>query len=115
VLRPGKDISHLPAPDLHDIRKRAKQLRYATEFFAPLFAEKAVRKYLPKLADLQEALGTINDLDVAAGLMRQLEGGTDRAFASGVVQGFGAARAARASARVERVWEKFYRATPFWD
>jgi CHAD domain-containing protein len=115
VLRPGKDISHLPAPDLHDIRKRAKQLRYATEFFAPLFAEKAVRKYLPKLADLQEALGTINDLDVAAGLMRQLEGGADRAFASGVVQGFGAARAARASARVERVWEKFYRATPFWD
>ncbi len=115
VLRPGRDISHLPAPDLHNIRKQAKQLRYATEFFAPLFADKAVRKYLPKLAELQEALGAVNDLDVAASLTRQLEGGADRAFAAGVVQGFGAARAARASARVQRVWEKFYRATPFWD
>ncbi len=115
VVQPGQDISHLPAPALHDIRKQAKRLRYTTEFFAPLFADKAVRKYLPKLAELQEALGAVNDLDVAAGLTRQLEGGADRAFAAGVVQGFGAARAARASARVQRVWEKFYRATPFWD
>lgn len=110
VLSPGEDLSGLPAKQLHEIRKQAKRLRYATEFAAPLFGGRSVRRYLERLEDLQEALGAVNDLDVATGLTRQLEG----AFAAGVIQGFGAARAARAAARVRRVWRKFYRADPFW-
>ncbi len=115
TLEPGSDLSGLTPPQLHDIRKQAKRLRYATEFFAPLFSDKAVRKYLPRLQDLQEVLGAVNDTDVAAGLMAQLAGGSDRAFAAGVVAGFGAARAARAAKRVQRSWERFIRADPFWD
>lgn len=115
VLSPGGTLDHLGAEELHEVRKQAKRLRYATEFFAPLFADKPVRKYLPRLEDLQEALGAVNDTAVAAALMAQLGGGADRAFAAGVVQGFGAGRSARHAGRVQRAWAKFCDATPFWD
>ena len=90
-------------------------MRYATEFFAPLFAGKAARKYIARLADLQEVLGAVNDTATAATLTGQLAGGADRAFAAGVIQGFGAARGRRALAKVQDAWERFTRASPFWD
>ncbi len=115
LLAPGADLSGLPAAELHETRKQAKRLRYATEFFAPLFAGKAARKYIARLAELQEVLGAVNDTATAADLMDQLAGGADRAFAAGVVQGFGAARGRRAAAKVQAAWERFTRASPFWD
>jgi CHAD domain-containing protein len=115
LLAPGEDLSNLPVDSLHDIRKQAKRLRYAIEFFAPLYAEKSIRKYLPKLEDLQEDFGTLNDCAVAASLVASLGGGADRAFAAGVVQGFGAASSLRAARRLQRGWGRFYRAAPFWD
>ncbi len=115
LLAPGGDLSALPVTELHDLRKHAKQLRYATELFSPLFSEKAGRKYLVRLARLQEVLGAVNDSAAAAILLDQLAGGADRAFAAGVVQGFGAARARRSAARVQAAWARFVRASPFWD
>jgi CHAD domain-containing protein len=115
VLAAGDRIDHLPPEDLHELRKHAKQLRYAIEFFAPLFPEKSVRKYLSRLETLQEDFGAMNDTAVAAHLASGLGGGTDRAFAAGAVQGFGAARVARAAKKLHRSWAKFYRETPFWS
>ena len=115
LLAMGHDLSRLQAAELHEIRKQAKRLRYATEFFGPFFVEKAVRKYLPKLEHLQEVLGTVNDAAVAVTLTSQLAGGADRAFAAGVIQGFGAARARRSAAKVEEAWARFVKASVFWD
>jgi CHAD domain-containing protein len=47
---------------LHRLRIAIKRLRYTVEFFAPLFARKAVRNYLGRMASLQEDLGVLNDL-----------------------------------------------------
>jgi len=115
LLSAGPSLEGLPHEQLHDIRKQAKRVRYTIEFFAPLFPEKAVRKYLARMQDLQEEFGTLNDTAVAAGLVATLGGGADRAFAAGAVQGFGAARMLRAERRVQRTWARFYRQTPFWD
>ena len=115
LLEIGDSIEGIPAEQLHDIRKQAKGLRYAIEFMAPLFAEKHVRRYLARLEDVQEDFGTFNDAAVAAGLAGSLGGGAERAFAAGAVQGFGAAAQLSARRHVARAWEKFYRATPFWD
>ncbi len=115
VLSAGEALSGLPAPALHETRKQAKRLRYATEFFGPVFAEKAARKYVARLADLQERLGRVNDTSTADALVRQLAGGAEHAFAAGVVQGFCAARAGRTQAKVQRSWHRLYRATPFWN
>jgi CHAD domain-containing protein len=115
LLEAGESLDGIAAEQLHEIRKQAKRLRYTIEFFAPLFPEKQVRRYLTRLEDLQEDFGTFNDAAVAATLAASLGAGTDRAFAAGVVQGFGAAAQIRAARHVKRGWSKFYRATPFWD
>lgn len=61
----------------HEIRKDAKKLRYAAEFFAALFprkAEKRKRKaFLPILERLQDDLGALNDMATAPEVLLKLE------------------------------------------
>ncbi len=52
----------------HRLRKRIKRLRYAAEFSASLYEERAVRGYLKALRALQERLGTVNDVAVGIAL-----------------------------------------------
>jgi CHAD domain-containing protein len=110
----GDDLSALEAHALHDVRKQAKKLRYATEFFAPLFPVKPVKRFVEKLVDLQEALGALNDGAVAAQLTHELGGGADRAFAAGVVQGYVAATTAPAARRGAKAWRKLLEQDRFW-
>ena len=49
----------------HRLRKRAKRLRYATEFCRSLFERRAVRRYLKALRALQERLGAVSDAVMA--------------------------------------------------
>ena len=115
VLAAGEDFADLAPVALHEVRKQAKKLRYCSEFFLPLFGAKAVRRFVEKSADLQEALGAVNDGSVASVLMAELAGGTDRAFAVGVVRGYVAAINVCASSDANRAWRKFAQASPFWD
>jgi CHAD domain-containing protein len=115
VLAPGNDIAHLEPDELHAIRLHAKRLRYASEFFAPLFPGKATRRFIRRLAELQEDLGTLNDGAVAAGLLAQLpNGGAERAFAIGLVRGFVAAASRGARKEIVDVWRDFRKQEPFW-
>lgn len=125
LLAAGPDLAALETEALHDVRKDAKRLRYACEFFAPLFGAKAVRRYLARLADLQEALGAVNDRHVAGLLMARLtgEGGTKaaaledqagRLYAAGVVAGFAAHAGMGAREAAARSWRKLRREDPFW-
>nr|MBL8456733.1 CHAD domain-containing protein [Zoogloeaceae bacterium] len=52
---------------LHELRIVLKELRYGIEFFAPLMRERNTRRYIKALAEAQNALGFVNDLDVARG------------------------------------------------
>lgn len=54
----------LPA-HLHALRIALKRLRYGVEFFAPLFPAKAGRRYLERIVRVQDALGFVNDVEVA--------------------------------------------------
>jgi CHAD domain-containing protein len=110
----GAEFSSLPPAALHDVRKQVKKLRYTTEFFAPLFGNKRVRRFLERLEDLQAALGTVNDGHVAAALMAQFGHGADRAFAAGVVQGYIAALSHNAAARAAKCWGKYADEEIFW-
>jgi CHAD domain-containing protein len=114
LLGAGDELSLLPVEALHSVRKQAKKLRYAIEFFAPLFPAKPVRRFVDRLTDLQEALGSLNDAAVAAELMAQLGGGADRAFAAGVVQGYVAASTRPAADAAFRCWRKLARHETFW-
>ncbi len=56
---------------LHALRIGVKRLRYAIEFFAPLYRGHSVRQALDTLAALQDNLGALNDLSRAGGLLMQ--------------------------------------------
>lgn len=114
VQRAGAALDALAPAELHAVRKRAKKLRYAAEFFAPLFAHKKVRRFLERLEELQEALGTVNDGHVAADLTAQLGQGAHRAFAAGVVQGYVAAAGGEASSKAAKRWQKYRSQETFW-
>ncbi len=113
LREPGANIEALPAEALHRLRLHGKRLRYACEFFAPLFPGRGARRFIRRLTVLQERLGHLNDGSVAAGLMAEL--GAAHATAGGVVRGFVAARALGARARIGQSWRKFHRLDPFWD
>ncbi|MEJ1976710.1 MAG: CHAD domain-containing protein [Acetobacteraceae bacterium] len=114
MLSPGPDITHLPIEDLHTLRKEGKRLRYAAEFFSPLYGRRSTKRFIERLAVLQEALGHLNDTAAASALMAGLGGGSDRAFAAGVVHGFIAAGIGNVRGEIERSWTKFRKQEPFW-
>jgi CHAD domain-containing protein len=50
-----------PAEELHQLRKRCKQLRYLMEYFASLHNSTAHRKMIKELKSLQDCLGRFQD------------------------------------------------------
>lgn len=116
MVAEGDDIEHLETTALHAIRLRAKRLRYACEFFAPVFPHKATRRFIRRLSVLQEQLGTLNDGAVAADLLARLEQkSSSRAFAIGAVRGYVAAQGNAARSEIAAAWRKFHKAAPFWE
>jgi CHAD domain-containing protein len=62
VLRRGSRITDASPPeDLHDLRKRAKELRYLLETFAPLLQPGTARGVVKELKALQDVLGRFQD------------------------------------------------------
>jgi CHAD domain-containing protein len=62
VLRHGSRITDAsPAEDLHNLRKRAKELRYLLETFARLLPPGEARRAVKELKALQDVLGTFQD------------------------------------------------------
>ncbi len=61
-----------PPETLHDLRKRAKELRYALEFFAPLYDRATQAKVVGELKRLQDCLGEFQDTEVQIGEIRAL-------------------------------------------
>ncbi len=59
--------------EFHEVRIRAKKLRYALEVVAPTYAKPADR-VIAKLQKLQSTLGTQHDADVLARYLEQLAG-----------------------------------------
>ncbi len=65
IAAQGAAITATSAPEsLHDLRKRAKDLRYLLEFFAPLHDPVAYRKVITDLKQLQDCLGEFQDSQV---------------------------------------------------
>jgi len=112
LLELGHDLAHAQPAARHAARLAAKKLRYATEFFAPLFPRKRTRDYRRALAVLQEELGLWNDAAVAAGLAAAISGAE-----SAVAAAFSGAAAAAGAAREEsltQAWDAFAKVSTFW-
>ena len=117
VRRRGRNFSDLAPTDLHRLRIAAKKLRYATEFFTPLFGHKAARDYRTALARLQEALGACNDAvkmtHLGEDASRKLTGATAHE-ARGIMLGWSAGMQHAGREHLRRRWKEFRAAEPFW-
>lgn len=121
LRKKGRRLDRLDPGARHKVRIGAKKLRYATEFFAPLWTGKASlrrqAKFLKALEAMQDSLGDLNDIvnghQLAAGLVRG-RAGAEPAFAAGLIAGAGDARqpgllkdaaaAARRLGKAKRFW-----------
>jgi len=113
LLALGSDLPHALPETRHAARLAAKKLRYATEFFAPLFAKKRTRAYRRALAALQDELGAWNDAAVATRLAGELAGAASPAAAA--FSGWAAAQGSARSAALDESWQAFAGAKPFWS
>lgn len=110
----GKRLDRLPPPALHHARIRGKQLRYAGEFFAPLYG-KGAKDYLAVLGKLQDALGEINDIAVAGPRLASCHHLGNTAWAAGLVTGWHEARRPDLLASAEDLWASLRKHRKFWD
>ena len=76
VRKGARDLADADDRARHEVRKDAKKLRYAAEFFAGLFALKRERRrykrFIAALEALQDRLGALNDLATAPGVLKGL-------------------------------------------
>ena len=119
LMKRGKRLLHASPQQRHQVRIAAKKTRYATEFFASLFAARAVQPYVGRLSALQDELGWLNDVQVADRLLQQLPDAqadqTDQSAQDGLrlhaafIRGYLAARAQAqgTDGRMHKAWRRF--------
>ncbi|MCK0506974.1 CYTH and CHAD domain-containing protein [Aromatoleum anaerobium] len=91
---------------LHALRIALKRLRYGVEFFAPLFSPKAGRRYLQRIVRAQDALGFVNDVEVARGRLLGWAGeDAELRAAAAFVSGWHSPKYARLARRARRELE----------
>jgi inorganic triphosphatase YgiF len=115
----GKRLGEADAAARHRVRVAAKKLRYASEFFAPLFRHAGANAYVGALSKLQGTLGHLNDMAAAARLVDELlapvRNDIELSRAAGIVRGWTAAMSARELERLPKSWRQFDRTKPFWS
>lgn len=108
----------VPALDaqLHEVRIRAKRVRYAAEAVAPVLGRRAVR-FARAAAGLQEVLGEHQDAVVTRGLLRDRGTGapSEVAFAAGELAGLERAAAAEARSEWPAAWKRLREAARGMD
>jgi CHAD domain-containing protein len=70
VLRTGRDADQDSADDMHRLRIECKKLRYAVEFFLPLF--EGTENFVAQMKKLQDLLGIMHDVFVMPVLLDNL-------------------------------------------
>ena len=111
LAKGGRRFTELPTEEQHRVRKRLKRLRYLSELVSTWYPEKAVRRYLKRLAPAQDALGHYNDIVVATERFladAQVDRGSY--FAAGYLR----AQERPTAAAVQVVLKRAKRARPFW-
>ena len=71
LIRRAEHLLELSPEERHRVRISGKRLRYAAEFFSPLFAAKRSKPYIQELANFQAILGVLNDAATTKTILSQ--------------------------------------------
>jgi CHAD domain-containing protein len=113
----GQNMKRLDAEQRHEMRKALKNLRYQTEFFAPLFARRDTRHFIEQLKTLQDVFGYINDVRMAPRLIevqKQRDACIDAARAAAYTIGRHEGEAAHVWRESPKAWKELERSPRFW-
>lgn len=124
TFRQGAHFKRLSATERHELRITLKKLRYATEFFLPLFAapgpgsrSASAERYVRRLSRLQDALGLDHDAATTQPLLDEIgqasqSPGVHQAI--GAVIGWQARECLVAGETLAKHWQRFKALPPFW-
>ena len=118
VGKRARGLRSLTVEQRHELRKELKKLRYAVEFFGPLYAAKLADPFLKRLKKLQTVFGDLND----AATVRAMLSGADAPGADdpgmqraiGWVIGASQARADIGWIGAKALWRTLEKTRPFW-
>lgn len=114
----ARKIDRLSIEQRHELRKALKKLRYAIEFFAPLYDPKRVGRMLRRLKSLQDVFGALNDAAMVREVLTDpltVPGGDPAAQrAAGWVLGASEARAEMRWTEARDQWRRLRDIRPFW-
>ncbi|UPJ53736.1 CHAD domain-containing protein [Bradyrhizobium sp. 200] len=117
ALRRGAHFRQLNVDAQHDLRIDLKKLRYAAEFFLPLYATHGpARRYARRLARLQTSLGRTRDIASSRILLEAIrqEGQPALHLAIGAVAGWQARDQIAAAKALRKRWRQFKATPAFW-
>jgi len=120
LCKQGKRVDRFDEKRLHNLRIRAKKLRYAMDFFGSLYPGKAARAYRIALDDIKDCLGVLNDATAARQLLAAVEKrahGLDPAtfaHAAKIITGWNAARRESKLKQIPGSWNRFAKLRPIW-
>lgn len=117
VRKRGRHLAHLAVEERHALRIALKKLRYATDFFAGLYRGKEVKRYLKRLARLQDILGHLNDVAQVERLSRSLSergASRDARAALAFLSGWHARGVHDLEPDLHRAWRRFGDEARFW-
>ncbi|MDX1606030.1 MAG: CHAD domain-containing protein [Candidatus Competibacterales bacterium] len=115
VLAQGESLADATEETLHRLRIECKKLRYAGEFFEPLFP--GMDAFIGHLKGLQDVLGVMNDVAVTRTLLDSLLADGDDPAAQQYAAGLLGWRCCEASYRrreLESRWREFREAGKPW-
>ena len=113
----GQNLKRLDVEQRHEMRKSLKNLRYQTEFIAPLFERRDTRRFIERLKTLQDVFGYINDVRMAPRLIevqKQRNARIDAARAAAYTIGRHEAEAAHVWREAPKAWKDLQRSPRFW-
>jgi triphosphatase len=116
----AKRLNELSDEQRHNLRIALKKLRYAGEFFAPLFDKDHVEEFAKRLSRMQDSLGAVHDVVVARETLARLTATAHEpsdsglSFAAGIVYGWHLDRATHIFKKSVKRWKKFANTEPFW-
>ncbi|RLJ17897.1 hypothetical protein DJ030_12890 [bacterium endosymbiont of Escarpia laminata] len=116
VLEAGAHVNKHSAKDMHRLRIECKKLRYATEFFFPIFA--GMDEFIGHMKGLQDLLGVMNDVAVMYDMLEELLAGAKdpevQQYAGGIM-GWRSCYYNELLFGFDRRWEEFVDAKhPWW-
>jgi inorganic triphosphatase YgiF len=114
----GANFRQLNIHAQHNLRIHLKKLRYAAEFFLPLYAPQGpAKRYTRRLARLQAGLGRARDIAGARILVEGIrqEGQSALHLAIGAVTGWLARDQIAMTKTLRKRWRRFKTTPAFWD